>query len=703
MSVTASLRRPLWWTALRHPIFLVALAIKIGLSALLVGPVMRDWFAPFVDYFVRSGFQDPWQHYLTLGQPKAFPYPPGMLWVFALPRWLGSPLLAAEAGALGTLQLLLMRLPLLLADIGIYLVLGAWFKERVASVRLWYWCSPVVMYVCYVHGQLDLIPTALLFCSLYWIERRASLVGMLIFGLALSTKNHLWVALPFVLIYLKPQMNWPRLLGLTLLPLVIYGAILGPWAGSAAFQAMVLRAEEQRWIFEYALPVGRFGTVFLLCPAVLLFIVAKYAGYPRHNWDLTILFMGIAFCAFVVLVPPMPGWYLWSLPFAVYFFCRFPSRNAGLIWIFSAAYIAYFVLGERSDLPEAYRLIAGKPLALSLAFTLMQGSLLAVGALMYTRGVRSNEVYGRRQRALMLGIAGDSGVGKDRLAQGLTALLGKDDVIQLAGDDYHRWERGDKNWKVLTHLDPKSNRLHEQLEHTIALSAGQGILKGSYDHGTGRFLPAEAVDPRKNIIVQGLHTFLLERMREVFDLRVFLDPDESLRKFWKLQRDHQERGQSVAKALKSLRQRKSDRLKVVLPQREHADLIFCMRAAKPADLRDRRRDPELVLVIEASNSFNLEGLAASLDALPKVSVSVEYPKGLSRIRLRVRADKAALSAIELEAVARERIQNLSDLVGSKPFFTSGLDGVMTLTTLLCLATRIAWNGAALEPLRAMES
>lgn len=696
MSASVMGARPLWQRALLHPLFLGVLALKLWAGGLVAGPVMREWFGPFVDYFVRSGFQDPWEHFLAAGQVQAFPYPPGMLWVFALPRWLGSSLLPEQAGPFGPAQLLLMRLPLLLADLSIYLLLAKRFQERLSALRLWYWCSPVVFYVCYLHGQLDIIPTALLFASLFLIERRSHAAGMLLLGLALSTKNHLWIALPFLLLYLKPQLGWRRLLALGSLPLLVYAAIVGPWAFRPAFSSMVLHAEQQGWIFEYALPVGRFGTAYLLCPAALLFIFAKFSAYPRLNWDLTLLFIGIAFCAFVLLVPPMPGWYLWSLPFVTYFFCRFPGNSSGLIWTFSGAYVAYFVLGGRSDLPEGFRLLADKSLADSLAFTVLQSSLLAIGALMYTRGVRSNEVYGRRQKPLMLGIAGDSGAGKDRLANALAALFGEDDVIRLAGDDYHRWERGDQNWKVLTHLDPKGNRLHEQLEHTIALSGGKGIVKGSYDHGSGRFAPAEPLDPRKNVIVQGLHTFLLERMREVFDLRVFLDPDEGLRRFWKLRRDHLQRGQAAKKVLASLRQRQGDRAKAVLPQREHSDLVFRLKALRPAALRELGREPEMQLEIEARNSFNLEGLAHALDALPGVTVRVDYPAGLSRIKLLVRVESGALAPEVLAAIGRELVPNFSDLVGPQPSFAPSLDGVMALTTLICVAGRLAWDNAAIS-------
>src|SRR5262249_8788961 len=59
-----------------HPLFIAVLLLKLAASALFASSVLRVWFAPFVDYFVRSGFANPWGHFLGLQQPKAFPYPP---------------------------------------------------------------------------------------------------------------------------------------------------------------------------------------------------------------------------------------------------------------------------------------------------------------------------------------------------------------------------------------------------------------------------------------------------------------------------------------------------------------------------------------------------------------------------------------------------------------------------------------------------
>ena len=680
-----------------HPLVLGVLALKLAAAALFTGGPLTQWFAPFVGYFVAHPGQDPWAAFLALGQPRAFPYPPGMLYLFALPRWLAQPLLGGAWSATGPWQLLVMRLPLLAADLLIFALLGLWFRDRLGVVRLAWWCSPVVFYVAYFQGQLDLVPTALFLLALFVLERRRYTLAFLVYGLALSTKAHLWIALPFLLIYLRGRLSWPRLAGLAALAGGLALLLSLPWTLGPAYQAMVLQAPEQAWVLKLGLPMGQFGVSVLLCPAALLFLLARFAAYPRHNWDLTVLFLGLAFGVFVLLVPPMPGWYLWSLPFLIYFFCRFRRSPTALLAAYSLSYLAYFVLGNRSDLAQGLAYLwpgfhwpAGVWANLmgpgilgsynDLYFTLLQASLMAILLAMLTLGIRSNEVYGARSKPLMVGIAGDSGAGKDTLAAGLASLLGRQDVVRLAGDDYHRWERGDRHWSQRTHLDPRANRLHQQLRHTVALRQGQGIAKAEYDHGSGRFGALKDVDPGKNVIVQGLHTFLLERMRAQFDLKVFLDPDERLRLYWKLKRDRLERGHSPVAVRAVLRKRAKDRDASILPQRQHADLVFRLFPVRPGELKRMDRPPALGLEILARNSIDLESLTEALGQIPSIQADSEYLDGLSHMRLRLQGGPLLRS--EIDSLALQLVPNVHDLVGTQPQFADGWEGLMCLCVLL---------------------
>ncbi len=94
--------------------FWIILVIKVVVGSVLASSFMSQGFVPFVNYFVSSGFQNPYDYFVSIGQATAFPYPPVMLAIFSLPQLLLGWLP-------GQWDLLVMRLPLLVADITIYL------------------------------------------------------------------------------------------------------------------------------------------------------------------------------------------------------------------------------------------------------------------------------------------------------------------------------------------------------------------------------------------------------------------------------------------------------------------------------------------------------------------------------------------------------------------------------------------------------
>jgi uridine kinase len=100
----------------------------------------------------------------------------------------------------------------------------------------------------------------------------------------------------------------------------------------------------------------------------------------------------------------------------------------------------------------------------------------------------------------------------------------------------HRWERGSEYWKSHTHLDPRANKLHTDLEHTKQLKTGKGIHRQFYDHATGKFTLPKFIRPNKLILFEGLHSFYLNDQSEIYDLKIYMEPQEELRRWWKVKR-----------------------------------------------------------------------------------------------------------------------------------------------------------------------
>ena len=101
-------------------LFWFGLIVKIILASLFASSYLTQLFIPFVDYYVSSGLQNPYLESLEQGRADAFPYPVVMLYILSIPRYLFS-FLTSWSNLDGTV-LLLSRIPLILADIGILLI-----------------------------------------------------------------------------------------------------------------------------------------------------------------------------------------------------------------------------------------------------------------------------------------------------------------------------------------------------------------------------------------------------------------------------------------------------------------------------------------------------------------------------------------------------------------------------------------------------
>ncbi len=182
-----------------------------------------------------------------------------------------------------------------------------------------------------------------------------------------------------------------------------------------------------------------------------------------------------------------------------------------------------------------------------------------------------------RKRPIVLGIVGDSAAGKSTITKGLVNILGPDRVTHVCTDDYHKYDRRERAQLGVTALHPDCNYLDVMELHLERLHYGQPILKPIYDHSNGTLVRPEYVQPREFVIVEGLLGFSTPVLRQFFDVKVFLDPPEDLRKVWKIKRDTTKRGYTAEQVIAELWKRENDSRDFIHPQREQADIVvqFC--------------------------------------------------------------------------------------------------------------------------------
>lgn len=205
----------------------------------------------------------------------------------------------------------------------------------------------------------------------------------------------------------------------------------------------------------------------------------------------------------------------------------------------------------------------------------------------------------------VLAIAGDSGSGKSTLVKAIEAVFPFDSSVLLETDRYHKWERNDSNWSTMTHLHPSANNLEKLLDDAYCLKLGKDIFSVDYDHTTGKFTEPQHIKSKDIILLCGLHTLYQGSLREQIDIKIYIDTQEELKTFWKLQRDVCQRNYSTEQVLEKIKNRQGDFTSYILPQKDHANVIF--RYSTPnlnlTDIYKELKEDDLDFEIEIKQSL----------------------------------------------------------------------------------------------------
>jgi phosphoribulokinase len=285
-------------------------------------------------------------------------------------------------------------------------------------------------------------------------------------------------------------------------------------------------------------------------------------------------------------------------------------------------------------------------------------------------------------RPIMLSIAGDSGSGKTTITRGVVRVLGDGKVTHFCADDYHRYDRRQRAERDITPLDPACNYLDVLTCDIRHLRHNEAILKPVYQHADGTFGPPVYMSPARFVVAEGLLINHAAELREMFDIRVYLNPPEDVRRRWKVTRDCSRRGYSTDQVLQELDRRERDSEAYIRPQRHYADIVVSFVPGQSRDpdqldahlfLRDTLPQPDLTGVV---------GDGAGADDL----TLTDHP---GEQELLIPGTISAARAVELEEAIWDRMQFASHLRTQRlGEFTVGSDlhrsEALGLTQLLLL-------------------
>jgi len=258
----------------------------------------------------------------------------------------------------------------------------------------------------------------------------------------------------------------------------------------------------------------------------------------------------------------------------------------------------------------------------------------------------------------------------------------------IEGDGDHRWERNNTHWEEFTQLNPKANYLYRQAEDIKLLKAGNTVERVDYDHSTGKFTEKKRVSPNRFVIACGLHALYLPQMRRYTDLKVYLDTDENLRRYWKIQRDTKSRGYSKEKVMKQILDRVPDAEKYIYPQKKYADLLVKYFDKDLCEYMVDDYVPSLNLEFVFSSEVNTEDLFQSLSDRG-ISVEYDYTDDLKQQIVRIYdGELAKISISDFENIVSESIPYVEDITESIIFDNDYHRNMIKLFTILLIGYKM---------------
>lgn len=663
----------------KNQYFLLGLFVKIAFLFFSGSEYLHNFFIPFIDRAILNFGQNPW----SLSPPEYFPYGSFLFLCLYVPKSLLYLIFGQASLGSSMLSLFGIKISLFIFDLLLFWVLSRLAFGARDKVVFFYWLNPILFYITYVYGQLDVVSMSLCLASLFLLFKNRISWASVFFALSLASKFHVILLAPFIAAYLWNRFFLKEALTKILQSsLIVCGTFLIgflPLYFSSHMDYATTSSPEALRIFSAKLIYNDQSSIFI--GLLLVFLTLGRLIFSTQITQKGLIYgCGFLLGVLLLITDPMPGWYFWVVPFLALFYVHYPGTPRLLMLAIGGAYFNYFVFSPYLNYNIFFK---------NISLTLLQTSLLALLLVVYFIAIKKESPIRNRLKPILVGLGGDSGAGKNHISQLIQNILNPKNCDMIEGDNYHRWERGHRNWQNLTHLNPQANDLSKLHEHAKNISHGLSIEQHHYDHQTGRFTEPHLFNPAKTIIVQGLHSLYLKGLRESLDLKIFLNPSENVRLYWKIKRDVKERGHTLEAVLTAIEKRKADSLLHIQPQKEKSDWII--EIDWDGDFNwtswNDSHSPSLKIKYTFYNDENLTELIQELQN-HKVQVLSEYPDdGKDRVIVSV---TGFLSKEQISSIAHKVFPNLRSLTRSRtePQFNGGYDGFHQLFFLSLLRKRV---------------
>lgn len=181
-------------------------------------------------------------------------------------------------------------------------------------------------------------------------------------------------------------------------------------------------------------------------------------------------------------------------------------------------------------------------------------------------------------RPILIGIAGGTGSGKSTVARAIFESLPEKNIAIIQQDAYYK-DQSTLSFeeRVKTNYDhPLAFDNELLIDHLKALLEGHTVEQPQYDFSIhNRIKETISVEPKDIIILEGIMILEDRRLRELMDIKIFVDTDADVRIIRRIVRDIEERGRTLDAVIKQyLTTVKPAHDQFIEPMKKYADLII---------------------------------------------------------------------------------------------------------------------------------
>ena len=183
-----------------------------------------------------------------------------------------------------------------------------------------------------------------------------------------------------------------------------------------------------------------------------------------------------------------------------------------------------------------------------------------------------------KKKITIIGIAGGTGSGKTTVVKKIVESLPPNYVAVVPLDSYYNDTTGltDEERKAINFDHPDAFDWRLLIEQVNELRHGKAIEQPTYSYILSNRLPETVhVEPKPVIIIEGIMTLINHRLRDMMDLKIFVDRDSDERLIRNIQRDTIDRGRTVSMVVdRYLKVLKPMHEQFIEPTKRYADLII---------------------------------------------------------------------------------------------------------------------------------